>query len=80
LQTTAFSCPKTVESEADLMILPSNHLPPSTEGEVVDALFGKGTDDVIFRCMPLPKAMIVPKITLEEDLHNPLKTIGIVGG
>jgi hypothetical protein len=23
--------------------------------------------------------MIVPKITLEEDLHNPLKIIGIIG-
>lgn len=61
------------------MILPSNHLPSSTEGEEVDALFGKGTDDVIFRWMPLPNAMIVPKITMEEDLHNPLKIIGIIG-
>jgi hypothetical protein len=49
------------------------------EGEVGDTLFGKGNNDVVPGWMPLPNAMIVPKITLEEDLHNPLKIIGIIG-
>jgi hypothetical protein len=46
---------------------------------VGEAFFEKGNDDVISRWMPLPNAMIVPKIGLEGDLHNPLKTIGIIG-
>jgi hypothetical protein len=46
---------------------------------VGEAFFGKGNDDVISRWMSLPNAMIMPKIRLEGDLHNSLKTIGIIG-
>jgi hypothetical protein len=36
-------------------------------------------NDVVPGWIKLPNAMIVPKIGLEGDLHNPLKTIEIIG-